>query len=246
MARRRLVIFLGLPNETSATPEMDQDYEALRREPKKSTVRLAGIKTAAGVTSRKKALTKQKSTSLAEPEVGPVIDKDLEEFVNLMDEDSDDEDTFTLRYKGSVCNVTQGNNDLPRIVNGYQNNPIKLRSFDKTFTKSNIISWWKNVGFLPMSRNALNDPKVRWELGEGGAPEEATERLNLLMKDYKEGAERLTRMGFNGEVLDLEPSRVQEKVIPEGEEAQIKALIKNKSTNSAGGTYVQNWSTCGE
>ena len=67
--------------------------------------------------------------------------------------------------------------------------------------------------------------------------EEATERLNLLMKDYKEGAERLARMGFNSKVLDLESSRVEEKLIPEGEEAQIEALVRNKATNSAGGMF---------
>ena len=38
---------------------------------------------------------------------------------------------------------------------------------------------------MPMTRNALMNEKVRWEMGEGGAPEEATERLELLLEDYK-------------------------------------------------------------
>lgn len=27
-----------------------------------------------------------------------------------------------------------------------------------------------NVGFLPMTRNVVNDLKVRYEVGDGGAP----------------------------------------------------------------------------
>ena len=58
---------------------------------------------------------------------------------------------------------------------------------------------------MPMSRNSLNHPKVRWELGEGGAPEEATVRLQLLVDDYNERARMLNANGFNGDILDLEP-----------------------------------------
>jgi len=31
-----------------------------------------------------------------------------------------------------------------------------------------IIKSWIAVGFLPMTGNAVNDPKVRHELGDGG------------------------------------------------------------------------------
>ena len=69
-----------------------------------------------------------------------------------------------------------------------------------------------------MLENALNDPKVRWEMGDGGAPEEASRRMELLLKDYQEGARRLTQMGFNGDVLDLEPPRVEEAEYLDGDE----------------------------
>ena len=50
------------------------------------------------------------------------------------------------------------------------------------------------------------------------------------MKDYKEGAKRLTGMGFNGEVFNLELPKVQPCEIPEGNEVKIQVII-NKLSN---------------
>ena len=70
------------------------------------------------------------------------------------------------------------------------------------------------MGFLPMTRNALKDSKVRWELGKGGAPEEGGARLQLLLESYIEGGKRLSASGFNGEVLDLRPATAVDIVLP--------------------------------
>ena len=75
-------------------------------------------------------------------------------------------------------------------------------------------------------------------MGEGGAPEEATVRLQLLVDDYNERANKLTEIGFNGAVPDLEPRRVEENTeIPADEEAQIQQILKNKAVNTAGGLF---------
>jgi hypothetical protein len=76
-----------------------------------------------------------------------------------------------------------------------------------------------------------------WEAGIGGAPEEATKRIDLLLKDYQEGAKRLTELGFNGSVLDLEPPKAEERAIPQGDEAKIEAIIKNKALNKSGSLF---------
>ena len=163
---------------------------------------------------------------------------DLQQFLAEELDDGDDDDAFTLTHGKSVCNVTIGNPDLPRIVNGFPGDPIQKRPFDFVFTKENIWGWWKKVGFMPMSRNSLNHPKVRWELGEGGAPEEATVRLELLVDDYNERARMLNANGFNGDILDLEPRRVEENTeIGADEEAQIQQILKNKAVNAAGGLF---------
>ena len=43
-----------------------------------------------------------------------------------------------------------------------------------------------------MTGNATKDPKVRYEMGEGGASADATNRLDLLHADYRKSAERVT------------------------------------------------------
>ena len=65
-----------------------------------------------------------------------------------------------------------------------------------------------------------------WEVGAGGAPEEGSERIELLVNNHQEGARRLTEFGYNGDVLNLEPQKVMERVIPKGDKAKLKAIIK--------------------
>ena len=215
MHEKGLIIMLGLPNGTSATQEMDQGYTDYKQECKKSTLRVASIKLAARNAAR----------------------QSRDEVVVSVDGADDNANHVSTRSRKSVCNVTLGNEDLANIINGFPGDPIDLRPFDKVFTQDNIKSWWKNVGFLPMTRNAVNDPKTRWELGEGGAPEEGTARLVILVDDYNVGAKKVEEMGFNKNILSLRPPVVSTPKIPEGEEAQIQALVDGKAINKAGAMF---------
>jgi len=114
---------------------------------------------------------------------------------------------------------------------------VELCPFDFHFTKERIIKTWKAVGFLPMTGNAMKDPKVRYEMGEGGAPDDATNCLDHLRADYRKSAETLPEMGFNGAMFDIEPPVVSRDVIPEGNEAKIQHIIDNRLINKAGGLY---------
>ncbi len=49
-----------------------------------------------------------------------------------------------------------------------------------------------------MTGNAAKDPKVGYELREGGAPKEARFRMESLVHDYSEVAQKLTNSGYNG------------------------------------------------
>jgi hypothetical protein len=62
---------------------------------------------------------------------------------------------------------------------------LELRPFDFHFTKEGIIRSWIAVGYLPMTGKAMEDPKVKHELGEGGAPPAAAKHLAALNKEYK-------------------------------------------------------------
>mmetsp|Transcript_30072 Transcript_30072/g.63809 ORF Transcript_30072/g.63809 Transcript_30072/m.63809 type:complete len:133 (+) Transcript_30072:654-1052(+) len=99
------------------------------------------------------------------------------------------------------------------------------------------MKWWCAAGFMPMTLNSRNDPKVRWEAGTGGAPEEGSKRPELLLNDYQEGAKRLTELGYNDCVLNLKSSIAKERVVPDGDEAKIETIIKNKALSKSGALF---------
>lgn len=142
-----------------------------------------------------------------------------------------------LKKQRSICNVNITHRDLSFIVNGYSNDPIELRPFDHCFTKENIIKTWIAVGFLPMTGNAVNDPKVAYELGADGAPIEAQDRMHALVDDYSKASQMLTTLGYNGNVLDLAPRQVKDFPLPADEEAAVQQLMMNKGMNKAGSLY---------
>ena len=65
------------------------------------------------------------------------------------------------------------------------------------------------MGFLPITRNAVNDQKVRYKVGDGGAPEEKGEKIVLLEKEYQEGEMKLQKLGYNDNMFDLELPRTK-------------------------------------
>ena len=141
----------------------------------------------------------------------------------------DDNDTPAKKkhWVGSACNLSLGNSDLSNMVNGIPEDSIALRPFERTFTQENIINLWIAIGFLPMTSNTVNDPKVRYKLGEGGAPEHDQMRIEALVNDYQQSKVKLTELVFNHDILDLKPTIVVNRVLPASKEARIKALMKN-------------------
>jgi hypothetical protein len=154
------------------------------------------------------------------------------------DDDSDDEGgRGKKKHSRSACNVSLGNRDLSNIVNGFPGDNVSKKPFDYTFTKANIINSWIAVGFLPMTANAVNDPKVRYELGEGGAPEAEQKRIADLVEDYHQSRDELAELGFNADILDLQPKVAENHPILADEEAAIEALMKKGGANKAGSLF---------
>ena len=88
-----------------------------------------------------------------------------------------------------------------------------------------------------MNRNARNDSKVRYESGEGGAPEEASNHMDILVSEYEEAGRTLTWLGFNGGLLYIK-AKVVEKIIPlVNDKAAVQAIIEKKAINRAGGIF---------
>ena len=85
-----------------------------------------------------------------------------------------------------------------------------------------------------MTRRALLDAKVCYERGEGGAPKELSEWMELLFQDYKEAETRLKRLVFNSGVLDLKLPEREKRVVPEDVEEQMDKITKKKKITLGG------------
>ena len=52
------------------------------------------------------------------------------------------------------------------------------------------------MGYILMSQNPINDPKVCYDWGESRVPDVKGKMLELFVKAYKEGAKKLVDLGF--------------------------------------------------
>ena len=220
MAALGVHILLSLPNGTSCTAEMDQLFEKFKPACSKSAIRVAG-----------KMMKMRADVQLAERQAQQGGAED-----DSNDDESDDEDDGK-RKERSICNVSFSNFDLGNMVNCWPDDPVELRPFDCHFTPDRIIKTWIAVGFLPMTGNAVNDPKVRHELGDGGAPKEAAIRMQALSAEYRKTARALTGMGFNGGVMDVRLPKAKKAAVFEDNEARIQYLLDNRCMNRPGGLF---------
>ncbi len=239
-------ISLGLPNGTECTQEMDQGFQEYKPATDASTVRVAAKKMAARVLARKKfrAKMQQNGNQKQSAKIVNAIEsesaiEDLNEYLAEGEaDDIDEEDNFSFEVQGSTCNVKIDNNDLSAIVNGFPDDPIELRPFDKIFNSTNIWKWWCKVGFITMNQNALYDDKVRQQLGgEKAAVGDYGKRLKILAQDYEMAANEVTEMGFNGEILDLEMEVVQPQQNIDNEDELVNKLVAENAVTSTGRLY---------
>jgi hypothetical protein len=93
-----------------------------------------------------------------------------------------------------------GFEDLSIVVNGYDDDPIDMKPFDKFFNKERIVLSWKRVGFVPFTRNCLKHKKVRHEIGKQGEAKSA--ELEDLQDQYDHLVSLARRRGFNAGVFD--------------------------------------------
>ncbi len=179
-----MYIMLSLPNATLCTAEMDQMYEKFKPSCKDTAKRIIAIKMKQQLDVRRDA-TKNKSTD--DDEDNSSGNMAVEEAKDNSDAKEKTREMVEEVYKTkgcSVCNVSFSNLDIGHIMNGWLGDPVKLCLFDFNFTVEKIIKSWLAVEFLPMTGSAAFHSKVRHELGEGGAPEEATKHLQFLYANY--------------------------------------------------------------
>ena len=88
-----------------------------------------------------------------------------------------------------------------------------------------------------MTANVVNDLKVRYELEEGGAPEAEQKRIADLIEDYHQPRDELAGLGFNADILGLQPKVAVNQSIPADEEVVIEAHMKKGGANKAGSLF---------
>jgi len=87
----------------------------------------------------------------------------------------------------TVVNLTPS--DLPAILK---------KLFADVFIPKHIKKLWTNVGFVPFTKNVLENKKCRSELGQS----DPTEKLERLAQDYAEIKEKLKNEDFNHAAFD--------------------------------------------
>ena len=101
-------------------------------------------------------------------------------------------DTYVEVKAGEVKCVNKvvklDNDDLHIIVNGRSTDELKDRPFDYVFTRERVRQAFFAIGFIPPTREMLNNPKVRHERGEKGDPYnlDALEETYILKKKEAE------------------------------------------------------------
>lgn len=52
-----------------------------------------------------------------------------------------DKQDHAVKYKRSICNISLGNLNLRKMVNGYPGDPIEKKPFNFIFCHNNVLSW---------------------------------------------------------------------------------------------------------
>jgi hypothetical protein len=112
-----------------------------------------------------------------------------------------------------------------------------MKPLKKHFTKEKIIKSWEKVGFVPFTRQCLQNPKVWHELGQ-------RRNINGEMEDlqhkYDDLVTEARASGLNAGVFDAMIPIAQPLSQVDNEDEQVRQLLSRKGACSAGGL----WTTC--
>lgn len=133
--------------------------------------------------------------------------------------------------------LSLGFEDLATIVDGKADDDVSMKPFTKIFTREKILRSWAKVGFVPFTRNCLNDKKVRHELGQAHVNDDI-ENLQRIYIDLVTAAED---QGLNEGVFTSSiPVAIRlARVVDEDE--QVRQLLVQKGAFSASAL----WNVCG-
>jgi hypothetical protein len=91
-----------------------------------------------------------------------------------------------------------GFEDTSTVVNGNSTDDVSMKPFTRTFTREKILRSWLKVGFCPLTRNCIQNKKVRHELGQ--ALQDKV--LKDLHKSYTGVVRQADEEGLNAGIFD--------------------------------------------
>jgi hypothetical protein len=127
--------------------------------------------------------------------------------------------------------------DLATVVNGVDGDVITDRPFDCNFSRAKILASWAKIGFVPFTRNCVNNIKVRKELGQNVRDlelEDLQMRYDVVV-DVVEAERRLNPGIFDATI----PSAVHVDRAAT-KELQVQELLKGGKAFSESGL----WNMC--
>ena len=215
-----LYILMGLPNATSVQQEMDALYGAF----KSSTYARGEV-----ILMEKMRDQANRRNRMIEEEADHEDDEATE-----VHEETDGANTVAGRAEGLL---SLGFNDLATVVNGKEGEDASLRPFDKCFTKENILSSWRKVGFVPFTRMCLKNKKVRHELGQ----QEKNVEIEELKEEYDDLIALSNDDGINAGLFDAYIPFASRAKRVEDDAEQVKKLLATRGAFSTSTI----WNVCG-
>ena len=120
------------------------------------------------------------------------------------------------------------------MINGYPNDAIEKKPFDRAFTKERIKDAFYKVGYIPFTRRCLSNPKVRHEINENTG---VSKELSELQQHYRKASENATEIGFNPVFTAMLP-KVQKPVLKESITERVNDLVSKNKAFSTSGLYL--------
>jgi hypothetical protein len=231
-----LLILMGLPNSTSVNQEMDVLYGPF----KSSTYARQEVI----VTERMRLRSLQQNRNMTHGQQrreegandnSNEEDGDGEDDENIVGEEDNDEDRQAAAGNKKAISISF--NDLATVVDGKVGDPIDMKPFSKYFTEQRILGAWAKVGFVPFTRNCVNNRKVRHELGQI----DKDVALEELYKSYEELVNTAESDGLNAGVFDATIPVAAPLQREPDEEDQVKQLLETKGAFSVS----RHWNVCG-
>jgi hypothetical protein len=111
---------------------------------------------------------------------------------------------------------------------------LALTDHSIQFTTEKILWWWSKVGFVPFTKNCLNNKRVRKELGQHTEEDIGLENLQL---HYDILADSIESDGFNPGIFDATIPTAVHVDRADTDAEQVAQLLRSGEAFSASGQW---------